>query len=188
MTTVRPILLAVVAAALLAACGRGAASPLPADQAPAFNDADVSFLHAMIPHHQQAIEMAKLVTGRTQRPEVVKLAATITASQAAEVASMQAWLTRWKRPATAAAGTYHGPLMPGMLAEGQLEWLQTLTGTQFDLGFLTMMRTHHSGAVELAQTELRSGTSAEVKTLARKIIATQQTEIRQMQRWKDTWT
>ena len=78
--------------------------------------------------------------------------------------------------------------MPGMLAEGQLEWLQTLTGTQFDLGFLTMMRTHHSGAVELAQTELRSGTSAEVKTLARKIIATQQTEIRQMQRWKDTWT
>ena len=51
-----------------------------------------------------------------------------------------------------------------------------------------MMRTHHSGAVELAQTELRSGTSAEVKTLARKIIATQQTEIRQMQRWKDTWT
>ena len=114
----RPILLAVVAAALLAACGRGAASPLPADQAPAFNDADVSFLHAMIPHHQQAIEMAKLVTGRTQRPEVVKLAATITASQAAEVASMQAWLTRWKRPATAAAGTHHGPLMPGMLAEG----------------------------------------------------------------------
>jgi uncharacterized protein (DUF305 family) len=186
---VRPTLLAVVAAALLVACGRGAASPLPADQAPAFNDADVSFLQAMIPHHQQAIEMAKLVTGRTRRPQVVKFAATITANQAAEIGNMHAWLTRWRRPAAAEGGTHHDlSLLPGMLAEGQLEWLQTLTGTQFDLGFLSMMRTHHSGAVELAETELRSGASAEVKALARQIIAVQQSEIRQLQRWKDTWT
>lgn len=185
----RRILLAGVAAALLAACGRGAASPLPADQTPGFNDADVGFLQAMIPHHQQAIDMAKLVSGRTRRPEVVKLAARITASQAAEIRSMQAWLTRWNRPAAADAGSPHDQSQPpGMLAEGQLEWLQTLTGTQFDLGFLTMMRTHHSGAVEMAETELRSGASAEVKALARKIIAAQQSEIRQLQRWKDTWT
>jgi uncharacterized protein (DUF305 family) len=185
---VRPILLAVVAAALLAACGRGAASPLPAAQTPDVNDADVSFVQAMIPHHQQAIDMAKLVTGRTRRPEVVKLAATITASRAVELRRMQAWLTRWRRPA-AGAGTRHDqtPLL-GMLAEGQLEWLQTLTGTQFDFGFVTMLRTHHSGAVELAETELRSGASAEVKALAAKISAAQQREIRQLQRWKDSWT
>jgi uncharacterized protein (DUF305 family) len=186
---VRPILLAVVAAALLAACGRGAASPLPAAQAPDLNDADVSFVQAMIPHHQQAIDMAKLVTGRTRRPELVKLAATITASRAVELRRMQAWLPRWRRPAAADAGTQHDQTpLPGMLAEGQLEWLQTLTSAQFDLGFVTMLRTHHSGAVELAETELRSGASAEVKALAAKIIAAQQREIRQLQRWKDTWT
>jgi uncharacterized protein (DUF305 family) len=183
----RPILLAVVAAALLAACGRGAASPLPADQPPALNDADVGYLQAMIPHHQQAISMAKLVTGRTRRPEVVELAATIAASHTAETRSMRAWLTRWRRPATADAGSHDPSLLPGMLAEGQLEWLETRTGAQFDLGFLTMMGTHHRGAVELTEAELRAGASAEVKALARKIIATQQREIRQMQRWKDTW-
>jgi uncharacterized protein (DUF305 family) len=184
----RPMLLVVVAAALVAACGRGGASPLPADQPPTFNDTDVGFLQAMIPHHQQAISMAKLATGRSRRPELVKLAATITASHVAEIESMQAWLTRWRPPA-ADAGPDHDPsLLPGMLAEGQLEWLQTLTGTQFDFGFVTMLRTHHSGAVELAETELRSGASAEVKALAAKISAAQQREIRQLQRWKDSWT
>jgi uncharacterized protein (DUF305 family) len=186
---VRPILLTVVAAAMLAACGRGGASPLPADQTPAFNDADVGFLHAMIPHHRQAIAMAKLAPGRTRRAEVVELAATISASDAAQIGTMQAWLTRWRRPAPADAGTDHDPsLLPGMLAEGQLEWLQRLRGTEFDLGFLTMMGTHHSGAVELAEAELRAGAAVEVKAFARRMIAAQQREIRQMQQWKDTWT
>lgn len=185
----RPILLALLAAATLAACGRGGASPLPADQPPPFNDADVGFLQAMLPHHQQAITMAKLTTGRTRRPEVAKLAATITASHAAETRSMQTWLTRWERPAAADAGTDHAPShLPGLLGEGQLEWLQTLNGTQFDLGFLTMMGTHHRGAVELAEAELRSGASTEVKAFARQMIAAQQREIHQMQQWKDTWT
>jgi len=186
--TCDPILLAVVAAALLAACGRGGASPLPADQPPAFNDADVGFLQSMIPHHQQAISMAKLATGRTRRPELGKLAATITTRHATEIGSMQAWLTRWQQPAAGASSDDDPSLLPGMLAKGQLAWLQTLTGIQFDLGFLTMMGTHHSGAVELAEAELRSGASAEVKAFAGQMIAAQQREIRQMQQWKDTWT
>jgi uncharacterized protein (DUF305 family) len=183
----RPILLALLAAAMLAGCGRGGESPLPADQPPAFNDADVGFLQAMIPHHQQAIAMAKLATGRTRQPEVAKLAATITASHAAEIRSMQAWLTRWQRSAAAAAGSDHDPsLLPGMLAQGQLEWLGTLNGTQFDLGLLTMMGTHHSGAVELAEAELRSGASTEVEAFARQLLEARQREIRQMQQWKDS--
>jgi uncharacterized protein (DUF305 family) len=184
----RSIVLALLVAALLAGCGRGGASPLPADQPPAFNDADVGFLQTMIPHHQQAITMAKLASGRTQRPELRKLAATITASRVAEVGSMEAWLTRWRRPAADAGSDPDPSLLPGMLADGQLAWLRTLHGTQFDRGFLTMMGTHHGGAVEVAEAELRAGVSAEVTAFARQMIAAQQREIRQMQRWKDTWT
>lgn len=184
----RRILFALVAAVLLAACGRGAAAPLPADQALGFNDADVRFLQDMLPHHQQAIDMAELVDGRTRRPELVKLAARITTSQGGEIRSMQAFLTRWNRPVTADGGMRPDQSqVSGMLAEGQLEWLQTLKDTRFDLAFLTMMRTHHGGAVEMAAAELRSGSSAEVKALARQMILAQQTEIRQMQRWQDAW-
>jgi uncharacterized protein (DUF305 family) len=186
---VRPILIALVATALLAACGRGAATPLPAPQAAAFNDADVRFLQDMIPHHQQAIDMAKLVDGRTRRPELVKLAARITSSQDAEIRAMQAWLSRWNGPAPAGDGMQHDrSQVLGMLAEGQLDWLETLQDVQFDLAFMTMMRTHHGGAIEVAEAELRAGSAAEVKALAKQMIAAQQTEIRQMHRWKDAWS
>jgi uncharacterized protein (DUF305 family) len=186
--TVRTILIA-LATALLAACGRGAATPLPAAQAAAFNDADVRFLQDMIPHHQQAIDMAMLVNGRTRRPELVKLASRISTGQDAEIRTMQAWLSRWNRPAPAGDGMQSDrSQVPGMLAEGQLDWLETLQDVQFDLAFLTMMRTHHGGAIEVAEAELRAGSAAEVKALAKRMIAAQQTEIRQMHRWKDAWS
>ncbi len=185
----RRTLITLVVAILLAGCGRGAATQLAAQEAPAFNDADVMFLQDMIPHHQQAIDMAKLVDGRSRRPELVKLAARIITSQDAEIRIMQAWLTRWNRPAPAGAANEHDrPQVPGLLAPGQLDWLETLTGSQFDLGFVTMMRTHHGGAVEMAETELRSGSSAEVRALAERLIAAQQAEIRQLHGWKDAWS
>jgi uncharacterized protein (DUF305 family) len=129
--------------------------------------------------------MAELATGRTRRPELVKLAATITARHAAETDSMRAWLARWQRPA-ADAGSDHDPsLLPGMLAKGQLAWLQSLHGTQFDRGFLTMMGTHHRGAVERAEAELRAGASMGVKAFARQLLEARHREIRQLQQWKD---
>jgi hypothetical protein len=45
-----------------------------------FNDADVMFAQMMIPHHQQAVEMASLAETRTTDPEVKQLAAQIKAA------------------------------------------------------------------------------------------------------------
>jgi uncharacterized protein (DUF305 family) len=184
----RRILIALAAAVLLAACAHSAATQ-PAASTAAFNDADVAFLQDMIPHHRQAIAMAELVDGRTRRPELVELAAGITASRDAEIRTMQGFLSRWNRPAPAAgAPEQEESQVLGMLGQGQLDWLQTLAGVQFDLGFVTMLRTHHEGAVELAKAELGAGASAAVKALARQMIAAQQAEIRQLHRWKDAWS
>jgi uncharacterized protein (DUF305 family) len=186
---VRRILTALVAAVLLVACARSAATQPTASKAAVFNDADVRFLQEMIPHHPQAIDMAKLVEGRTRRTELVELATSITASQGAEIRTMQGLLTRWNRPAPAAGEAGHDePQAPGMLGQGQLDWLKTLEGVRFDLGFVTMMRTHHGGAVEMAEAELGAGASAAVKALARQMIAAQQAEIRQLHGWKDAWS
>jgi uncharacterized protein (DUF305 family) len=70
--------------------------------------------------------MADLVHGRTRRPELVKLAARITSRQSGEISTMQAWLTQWNRPGPAAGRQPDQSQAPGMLAEGQLEWLKTL--------------------------------------------------------------
>jgi uncharacterized protein (DUF305 family) len=60
----RKSLLALVAAVLLAACSDPSPTSTTTGAQAAFNDADVRFLQAMIPHHQQAIDAAKLVRSR----------------------------------------------------------------------------------------------------------------------------
>jgi uncharacterized protein (DUF305 family) len=50
------------------------------------------------------------------------------------------------------------------------------------------MATHHQGAIDMANTELKDGSLPEVTRLAEQIIDTQQDEIDQLQRWKTEWS
>jgi uncharacterized protein (DUF305 family) len=183
----RRSLLALVAAVLLTACNQGGGDQGSAPATAAPNDTDVTFTQNMIPHHQQAIEMAKLVDSHTQRPQLRTLADRIAATQGQEVTLLQGWLQEWGKPATPAGMDHGGMQMPGMMNETDMRQLIATKHDGFDLMFLDMMAAHHQGAIDMATTELRDGALPEVKQLAQQIIDTQQTEIDRFRQWQKEW-
>jgi uncharacterized protein (DUF305 family) len=146
------------------------------------NQADVSFAQQMIPHHQQAVEMAKLVPSRSSNQQVLALANQIQQEQDPEIQTMTGWLQTWgaAAPMTGSMpGMDHGS-MPGMMTSDDMTKLGQAKGAAFDRLWLQMMIQHHQGAVEMANTELQQGVSSEAKQLAQQIIVAQQKEITTM--------
>jgi uncharacterized protein (DUF305 family) len=164
-----------------AACGNGgdedsATTPESAAQTAEFNDADVLFAQMMIPHHEQAVDMADLADTRAGS-EVQALAEEIRAAQGPEIEQMETLLDAWG--AEAESGTDHSQ-MDGMLSEEQMTQLEDAEGEDFDTLFLEFMVLHHEGAVDMARTELADGVNPEARELAEEIIAAQEAEIEQM--------
>jgi uncharacterized protein (DUF305 family) len=153
----------------------------------AHNNADITFALDMIPHHQQAVAMAKLAATRSMDLRVNDLAARIEAAQGPEITMMTGWLTSWNAPIPASSTGMDGmsgmgdtAIMPGMMSDADMTALAASSGATFDKAFLTMMITHHEGALTMAATELKSGSNTDAMALAQAIINGQTKEITEM--------
>ncbi|MFD5768540.1 DUF305 domain-containing protein [Streptomyces sp. NPDC127049] len=183
------------AALLLAACGEdgsmsgmdhgGKTASASASAAPSatgsFNDADVMFAQMMIPHHEQALEMAKLADGRAEDAGIKQIVAAVEQAQDPEIRKMRAWLKGWGRPESAGAG--HS--MAGMMSEQDMKKLADAKGKDFDRAFAELMIAHHEGAVKMARDEQKDGGNAEAKALAGEVVRAQTAEITELRKILD---
>lgn len=185
---------AVAALSVLTACGgdegSSAASPSPTMATQDHNKADVAFAKGMIPHHRQAVGMSELAESRASSEQVKDLAARIEKAQRAEIKTMSGWLKSWDEKVPHGMGEMHdghmdGSEMPGMMDRKEMGGLRNSSGKNFDSKFLTMMVSHHEGALEMAETENKGGKYQPAKDLADDVITTQKSEIKQMNRLLD---
>ena len=91
------------------------------------NDADVSFVQGMIPHHEQAVEMAQgLRPGSTElgRPPVKDLATRISQAQDPGIQQMRGWLAHLVARFFFSSGDMAGHDMAGMMTVDDMEGLE----------------------------------------------------------------
>ncbi|MFD0366646.1 DUF305 domain-containing protein [Streptomyces sp. NPDC127114] len=181
---------------LLAACGGsgdsdgmehgGKTSATASSGAPAgaFNDADVMFAQMMIPHHEQALQMAKLADGRAEDAEIKQIVAAVEKAQDPEIQKMKSWLKAWGKPESTPGG-HGGHAMAGMLSDADMTDLAAAKGKEFDRKFAELMIAHHEGAVEMAKTEQKDGKDPEAKKVADDVVRTQAAEIAQLKKILD---
>jgi len=159
-------------------------SPIPDDgtivEEGVHNAQDAAFATDMIIHHHQALTMAGMVPGRTQNEKLLALAQRIQAAQAPEIREMSRWLVEWGKPVPSPSADPSGHSLIGMASPAELKRLEAATGATFDRTFLTLMITHHKGAVTQARDQLRAGADQRAKGLAQDVVTAQSAEILDM--------
>lgn len=189
MRKVSVIVLTILAVVGLAACGsddnsvvgEGTEADGAETDSAEHNDADVTFAQSMIPHHEQAVEMAVLAATRAASDEVKDLASRIEAAQQPEIDTMRSWLEAWGEDLEGGMEGMEGMSeMDGMTSEDDMSRLESADGAEFDRMFLEMMKEHHEGAIEMAQTELDEGSYPPALEVAQEIIDAQTAEIEEI--------
>jgi len=147
-----------------------------------FNDADVLFAQSMIPHHEQAIEMADLALDPASGASaaVRDLATRVKAAQDPENASLRAWLKARGKSETMDMEGHDMASMDGMLSAAEMKALDAATGPAFDRAFYEQMIRHHQGAVAMAQVVRDEGADPQIAAIAESVIAGQSAELAEM--------
>ena len=170
-----------------------AAAIAAADKAAAaFAPADVEFMQGMIPHHAQAVIMARWAATHGARADVRILCERIAVAQADEIRMMRRWLAERNQEVPDSMSTrhvmkmgdmVHESLMPGMLTDEQMKALDAARGSAFDRLFLTGMIGHHQGAIAMVRELFAHGDAGHDETVFRfatDVEADQTTELHKM--------
>lgn len=146
---------------------------------PYTGDTDTDFAAGMIPHHQAAIDMARIELKFGKDRTMRSLAKSIIVAQEEEIAWMGRWLeTRASSNKASKSTEEYKHAAAKMHSAMNIAY----TGNP-DVDFARGMIPHHQGAVDMAAVVVRHGRTPEMAKLAQDIINSQAAEIGIMERW-----
>lgn len=145
---------------------------------------DERFIDAMAPHHQGAVEMAKVALDNAEHQELQQLARDIVTGQQAEIEQMSAIKER----------LFGSSEVPMEMSSEEMEMMgmmedpgQLANEDPFDRAFIDEMTPHHESAIQMARVAQESTEDPEIRELARGIVEAQEAEIEQMTAWREEW-
>ena len=180
------------------------------------SNVDRHFIEMMVPHHQDAIDMANLALQKATRPEIKTLAENIKRTQTLEIAQMRTWYKSWygvdlpvsqtgsndsSSSGMMGSGNNSG-MMGGMSMMGAgagnmsmddmdmgkgMNLSDLANAKDFDKAFIEAMVPHHQMAVMMSGMVLGYGEKPELRSLVQSIITAQTGEIDQMRTWYKQW-
>ncbi len=156
--------------------GMGDSSASPAASG-SFNTQDVTFVQEMLPHHKQAVQMSDMLLskGSGVNAKVVALATKIKQEQSPEITEMTGWLKGWNKSTSGMSGS-----MTGMMSSSDMTTLDKASAADAGKLYLSQMMQHHTGAIDMAKTEISKGTNPDAVSLAKSIVTSQSAEITKM--------
>ena len=170
----RAIAAAVVAAVALVAAGCGGSDGPAATADVPF---DRAFIDAMVPHHQQAIEMAREAKAAgLSEPALVKVADAIIATQQGEIDELTGWRGEWFGSSEIDPAGAEALGMP-MEEMGMSSAMDFSKEADVDAAFASAMIEHHNGAIAMATLAKERAQREEIRALAGDIIAAQEAEV-----------
>ena len=147
------------------------------------NTTDTAFVADMVPHHQGAIEMAKMAQEEGEHAEIKQLARDIIAAQQSEIGVLERAGRELDQERVKRGHLGMSDAEMGM--DHDMSMLES--ADEFDKAFIDMMIPHHEGAIRMARMEIADGEHATLRKLADDIIAAQGREIAQMRDWRKRW-
>lgn len=176
---------------LLAGCAQGSMEGMPgmggSDTDPAatelaadLNAADQMFVTMMIPHRQQAIDIADILLAKDGIDDrVVALAERIKAALAPDIDTMNSWLDAWG--IDPGDSSMSGMMGSGTTSSEDMAALESAEGGDAALLFLQLMSRHLQGCVDMASSEVDNGSNTDAVALAGKIVEDQTADVAEIE-------
>lgn len=162
-------------------------SPMHANKPSKTKSVEIDFLSDMIPHHQGAVDSAKLLLQSVKSGKTATLAQNIITAQEAEITQFKDLIENKKLTTTKISSKEYKSFNEknAKVLASMMHRMTIKESGNVERDFLVAMIAHHQGAVEASGVVLEYTKDETVQTIAQNIINTQQEEIATMQKLID---